>query len=91
VLVDPQHYPWYAVGAAAVLGFVTATSVWAPADHRPQPAPPAASQATARPSWTASLFETVHRMLISIMADALHTKSQPSSRAQSTQADASVA
>jgi len=54
--VDPQHYPWYAVGAAAVLGFVTATSVWAPADHRPQPTPPAASQAAARPSWTASLF-----------------------------------
>src|SRR4030095_5296643 len=39
-----QQYPWYAVGAAAVLGFVAATSVLAPADHRPQPAPPAASQ-----------------------------------------------
>ena len=26
-----QQYPWYAVGAAAVLGFVAATSVLAPA------------------------------------------------------------
>src|SRR5690242_10176945 len=32
-----QHYPWYAVGAATVLGFVAAASALAPADHRPQP------------------------------------------------------
>ena len=31
-----QQYPWYAVGAATVLGFVAATSVLAPADHRPR-------------------------------------------------------
>jgi hypothetical protein len=86
-----QHYPWYAVGAATALGFMAATAVRAPADHRPQPAPPAASQAAARSSWTASLFEMVRSMLMGIIADALHTKSQPSSRAQSAQADASVA
>src|SRR5919197_5779057 len=45
-----QHYPWYAVGAAAVLGFMAATSVPTPTDHQPQPAPPVASQAAARPS-----------------------------------------
>src|SRR2546429_9917472 len=38
-----QHYPWYAVGAATVLGFAATTYTLAPADHRPQPAPPAAS------------------------------------------------
>src|SRR5262245_10440389 len=50
-----QQYPWYAVGAATVLGFVAATSVWAPADHQSPSAPPATSQATARASWTAPL------------------------------------
>jgi hypothetical protein len=82
-----QQYPWYAVGAATVLGFVTATYVLAPADHRPRPAPPAASQAAARPSWTASLFEMVRSMLMSIIVDALHPKGQQSGRAQPTQAD----
>jgi ElaB/YqjD/DUF883 family membrane-anchored ribosome-binding protein len=85
-----QQYPWYAVGAAAVLGFVAATSVLAPADHQPRPAPPAASQAAARPSWAASLFEMVRSTLMSIIVDALHTQSQQSSRAQPTQADASL-
>ena len=85
-----QQYPWYAVGAATVLGFVAAASVLAPADHRTRPAPPAASQAAARPSWTASLFEAVRSMLMSIIVDALHPKGQQSSRAQPTQADASV-
>ena len=33
-----QQYPWYAVGAATVLGFLAATSVLAPADHRPRTA-----------------------------------------------------
>ena len=80
-----QQYPWYAVGAATALGFLAATSVLAPADHRPRPAPPAASQAAARPSWTTSLFEIVRSMLMSIIVDALHTKGQPSGQ---TQADA---
>ena len=85
-----QQYPWYAVGAATVLGFVAATSVLAPADHRPRPAPPAASQAAARPSWTASLFEVVRSILMSIIVDALNTKGQPSGQAQPAQADASL-
>ena len=85
-----QQYPWYAVGAATVLGFVTATYVLAPTDHHPRPAPPAASQAAARPSWTTSLFEMVRSTLMGIIVDALHTKGQQSSPAQPTQADASV-
>jgi hypothetical protein len=85
-----QQYPWYAVGAATVLGFVAATSVLAPADHRTPPAPPAASQAAARPSWTASLFEMVRSTLMTIIVDALHSQGQQSSREQPTQADASL-
>jgi len=77
-----QQYPWYAVGAATALGFLAATSVLAPADHRPRPAPPAASQAAARPSWTTSLFETVGSMLMSIIVDARHTKGQQSGQPQ---------
>jgi len=85
-----QHYPWYAVGTATVLGFVTATALLAPADHHPQPAPPTAGHAAARPSWTASLFEMVRSVLMGIVVDALHPKAQQSSRAQPTQADASL-
>ena len=85
-----QQYPWYAVGAATVLGFIAATSVLAPADHRPRPAPPVASQAAARPSWTASLFEMMRNMLMGIIADALHPQSQQASQAQPTHADASL-
>ena len=85
-----QQYPWYAVGAATVLGFIAATSVLAPADHRSRPAPPVASQAAARPSWTASLFETMRSMLMGIIVDALHTKGQQSGQAQAPQADASL-
>ena len=85
-----QQYPWYAVGAATVLGFVTATYMLAPADHQPRPAPPATNQAAARPSWTTSLFEMVRSTLMGIIVDALHTKGQQSSQAQPTQADASV-
>ena len=85
-----QQYPWYAVGTATALGFIAATSVLAPADHGPRPAPPAASQAAARPSWTTSLFELVRSTLMSIIVDALHPKGQQSSQSQPTQADASV-
>jgi ElaB/YqjD/DUF883 family membrane-anchored ribosome-binding protein len=85
-----QQYPWYAVGAATVLGFLATTSVLAPADHRTQPAPPAARPA-ARPSWMAALIDMVRSMLMGIIADALHAQGQQASRAQAAQADASVA
>jgi ElaB/YqjD/DUF883 family membrane-anchored ribosome-binding protein len=85
-----QQYPWYAVGAAAVLGFVAATSVLAPADHQSQPAPPAASQAAARSSWTAPLFGMIRSILMGVIADALHTKGQQAGQAQPAQADASL-
>lgn len=85
-----QQYPWYAVGVATVLGFITATSVLAPTKHRPRPVPPAVNQVAARPSWTSSLFEMVRSILMGILADALHPKGQQSSPAQPTQVDASV-
>jgi hypothetical protein len=86
-----QQYPWYAVGAATVLGFVATTYATAPADHHTQSAPSAASQAPARPSWTASLFGMVRSLLMGIIADALHAKSQQAGQAQPAQADASLA
>ena len=85
-----QQYPWYAVGAATALGFVAATSVLAPADHRPRPTPSAASKAAARPSWMASLFEMVCSVLMGSIVDALNTKSQQSGQAQPVPADASL-
>jgi hypothetical protein len=85
-----QQYPWYAVGAATVLGFIAATAVVPSADHRTPPAPPVASQAAARPSWTASLFEMVRSTLMSIIIDAIHTRGQQASQTQPTQADASL-
>jgi hypothetical protein len=85
-----QKYPWYAVGTATVLGFIAATSVLAPADHRTQPAPPATSQAAVRPSWTAALFEMVRGILMSTIADALNPKRPQSGQAQATQVDASL-
>lgn len=85
-----QQYPWYAVGAVTVLGFVATTYALAPADHRTQPASPAASRAAASPSWTASLFGMVRSILMGIIADALHTKGQQAGQAQPAQADASM-
>src|SRR5207244_2947365 len=77
-----QQYPWYAVGAVAVLGVVVATRVLAPADQRPPPAPPAGSQAAARPSWMASLFEIGRSMLMGIVIDAMNPSGQQSGSAQ---------
>jgi ElaB/YqjD/DUF883 family membrane-anchored ribosome-binding protein len=86
-----QQYPWYAVGAATVLGFVATTYALAPADHRTPSAPAVASQTAARPSWTASLFEMVRSMLMSAIIGALHPKDQQSERVQTPRADASLA
>jgi ElaB/YqjD/DUF883 family membrane-anchored ribosome-binding protein len=85
-----QQYPWYAVGAATVLGFVATTYAVAPANHRTQSAPPATSQAAARPSWTAPLFGMARSILMGIITDALHTKGQEAEQAQPAQADASL-
>src|SRR5262245_9002299 len=85
-----QQYPWYAVGAATVLGFVATAYAMAPANHRTQPAPPATSQATARPSWTAPLFGMARSLLMGIITDALHPKGQEAEQAQAAQVDASL-
>jgi ElaB/YqjD/DUF883 family membrane-anchored ribosome-binding protein len=86
-----QQYPWYAVGAAAVLGFVVTTYALAPPDHHTRPAPPAASQGAAQPSWKASLFDLVRSTLMSVVMGALHPGGQQSGQTQPTQADASLA
>ena len=79
-----QQYPWYAVGTAAVVGFITATQVLVPAEQHAQEAPPAA-----RPSWMASLFELVRRTLLSVVVEALHSSNQQAERAQ-TRDDSSL-
>lgn len=77
-----QQYPWYAVGAAAAVGFVTATQVLAPADHRAPPAPPPQGQSAGGSSWTSSLFELVRSTLMGTIAEAMRASSQHSERAQ---------
>jgi len=84
-----QHYPWYAVGTAAVVGFITATQALAPADQHAQTAPPSQGPPAARPSWMASLFELVRSTLLSMVVEFLHSRSQQAGRAQ-TQADSSL-
>jgi len=77
-----QQYPWYAVGTAAVVGFIAATHVLAPADQHPQAAPPLQEQTAARPSLMSLLFEMVRSTLLSTIIEALRSRSQPSKRAQ---------
>jgi len=86
-----QHYPWYAVGAAAVLGFVAASTALAPADHRAPSAPPPAASQAARPSWTASLFEMARSALMSAIMGALQSQGQQSGQTQPPPADPSMA
>jgi len=77
-----QHYPWYAVGAAAVLGFVAATRVLTPPSHPTPPAQPANGRTAAPPSWTASLFEMVRSTLMSTIIGALHASGQATEQEQ---------
>lgn len=67
-----QHYPWYAVGTAAVLGYVVTAAVVAPSAPQPQPAQPSARQAAARPSWTTALFAMARETLLGVLREALH-------------------
>ena len=83
-----QQYPWYAVGAATVVGFITATQVLAPSDHHAPPAPPAQGQSARRPSWKSSLFELVRTTLMGAITEAMRGSSQSSDRAQAVQAQA---
>jgi hypothetical protein len=70
-----RQYPWSAVAAATVLGFVVAASVLAPSHHRAQP-DLAVIRPGARPSWMTSLCEMVRSLLLSIILDALHPTGQ---------------
>jgi hypothetical protein len=73
-----QQYPWYAVGAAAVLGFVTTAKVLAPS----KPQPPAAPSATASSPWLQTLFGMLGTTLISTATTALHNSINASDQAQ---------
>lgn len=77
-----QQYPWYAVGAAAVLGFVAATQLLVPADQQAQSAPPAQAQTAARPSLLSSLVEMLSGTLVNAILGALRSGNQPSGQAQ---------
>jgi hypothetical protein len=77
-----QQYPWYAVGVAAVAGFVTATQVLTPSDHRAPPAPPAQAQSAGRSSWISSLFELVRSTLMGAIMEGIRASTQPSGRTQ---------
>jgi hypothetical protein len=77
-----QQYPWYAVGAAAVAGFVTATQVLTPSDHR---APPAQAQSAGHSSWISSLFELVRSTLMGAIMEGIRASTQPSGRTQAEQ------
>jgi hypothetical protein len=81
-----QQYPWYALGTAAVLGFVVTVKALAPSDQHP---PPPQVQA-ARPTWTSSLFEMVRSTLMSAIIGAIHSSGQQSDGQQSERAQAST-
>ena len=76
-----QHYPWSAVGAAAVFGYVVTAAVLAPPAPPPPPGLPAARQAAARPAWTASLFALVRTLVLGILRDALHPQAPSAGQA----------
>ena len=75
-----QQYPWYAVGVAAVLGFMTATHVLAPSPSQTPAATPVQERVSGSSSWMSSLCEAVCRMLVRAMLDALHPQGQQSGR-----------
>jgi hypothetical protein len=77
-----QQYPWYAVGAAAVLGFTTATQVLASTDQRTQSAPPVQSQPVAQTSWLAPLFDLIRSTLMSAIIGAIHTSGEQAGQTQ---------
>jgi hypothetical protein len=77
-----QQYPWPAVGAAAVLGFMAATQVLAPSNHRTPPAQPVPGQATMQPSIMASLLEMVRTTLMSAIIGAIHSSGQQTGQDQ---------
>jgi len=83
-----QQYPWYAVGAAAAIGFITATQVLAPSDQGAPPAPPTQGQSAGRPSWRSALFELVRTTLMGAITEALRASNQHSEHAQAAQAQA---
>ena len=70
-----QQYPWYAVGAAAVLGFVAATHVGSSTTSGAPPAPQQ-PQTVVRQSWLAPLFEMLRTTLMSAIIGAVHASGE---------------
>lgn len=71
-----QQYPWYGVGAAALLGFLAVTKVLPGGDHGTPPAAPVQSQPVAQSSWLAPLFDLIRSTLMSAIIGAIHTSDQ---------------
>lgn len=82
-----QHYPWYAVGAAAVVGFVTATSVL-PSSHRRIQRQDAAVQASVARSSSflsplfVSLLDMAKSAVMSAIIGAIYTTDQQAEQTQ---------
>ncbi|MGH2541424.1 MAG: hypothetical protein ACRDIB_01420 [Ardenticatenaceae bacterium] len=82
-----QHYPWYAVGAAAVVGFVTATSVLPSSHRRIQRQDTAVQASVARsPSVLSPLFVSLLDMaksaVMSAIIGAIYTTDQQTEQTQ---------
>lgn len=67
-----QQYPWYAVGAAALLGFFAVRKLQAPVP----PAPPTGRPAAPSSSWLTPLFEMLRTTLMSAIIGAVHTSGE---------------
>jgi hypothetical protein len=80
-----QQYPWYAVGAAAVLGFVAATRVGT-SSYSGAPPAPQQPQTVVRQSWMAPLFEMLRTTLMSSIIGAVHASGQQTGQTEA-QAD----
>ncbi len=67
-----QQYPWYAVGAATIIGFIGTRKILAPAPP-PQPVvvAPAASS-----SWLTPLFEMLRTTIMSTIIGAVHSSGE---------------
>jgi hypothetical protein len=85
-----QQYPWYAVGAAAVLGFIAATQVSASSNSNPSPAPAAQGQTVVRQSWLAPLFDMLRTTLMSTIIGAVHASGQQTGQAEALTEDRAV-
>lgn len=67
-----QQYPWYAVGAAAIVGFIGIGKVLAPAP----PPQPVVTAPAASSSWLTPLFEMLRTTIMSAIIGAVHASGE---------------